>query len=282
MVVNIIDAIINIVHSGVYDLQESYVRSNRANSMGDALEKYIIDSFSGLINEFDENIRMNKIGEVFSYLGNDSNPPDAMLRGGAGIETKKIESRGSTLQLNSSHPKSKLYVTDPRINRHAVSAEEWDIKDFIYAIGWVQQKKLKELALIDASVYCADTSIYSDTFEAIKLGISSIPNVDFSPTKELGRVNKVDPLGITNLRIRGMWLLENPFNVFKYIYIPEENKSFNLFGLVSEEKYNSFSNTDELEKLSKEKQSLDIADVQVKNPNNPAQLILCKKITFYF
>ena len=250
MTTNIIDAVINIVHSGVYSLQESYIRANRANSMGDALEKYVTDSFCGAIGESDEFVRLEKIKEVFSYLGNDSNPPDAMLRGGAGIEIKKIQSRGSSLQLNSSHPKSKLYATDPMITSHAVNAEVWDIKDFIYAIGWVQQNDLRELALIDASVYCADTNIYTDTFESIKLGIASIPNVNFSPTRELGRVNRVDPLGITNLRIRGMWLLENPFTVFNYIYLPRKNKLFNLFALLSEENYMSFSNIEILENLA--------------------------------
>src|SRR5699024_11579610 len=53
--------------------------------------------------------------------------------------------------------------------------------------------------------YCADKSYYERIADTIKDGVSSIPDVDFGETKELGRVNKVDPLGITYLRIRGMW-----------------------------------------------------------------------------
>lgn len=279
---NILTAVINIVEARNVNLQESYIRANRANSMGDALEKYIIDSFAGTLSENDETQRLLKVNQVFSYLGNDSNPPDAMLKNGAAIETKKIESRNSKLQLNSSSPKSKLYSCDNRLKQAAREAEEWTEKDFIYSVGFVKDKKLKELALIDASVYCADKSIYEDMFEKIKEGISSIPNVNFSPTQELGRVNNIDPLGITSLRIRGMWLLDNPFTVFDYIYCPQKNVDFNLFTLVPSSQFDSFPNKDELIKLEKSNNNLVIENVPVKNPNNPAQLISCKKITFFF
>lgn len=280
MKANILTAVINIVKTRNVSLQEEYVRANRANSMGDALEKYVVDSFANTILEKDETQRNLKINQVFSYLGNDSNPPDAMLKGGAAIETKKIESRNSQLQLNSSNPKSKLYIDDSHLKQSARKAEDWNEKDFIYSIGFVKENQLKELALIDASIYCADTTVYQDIFEQIKEGISSIPNIDFSPTKELGRVNKIDPLGITSLRIRGMWLLENPFTVFKYVYQPVTTANFNLFALVSTEHFDSFNNKDELLSLVDEVATLNIADVEVKNPNNPAQLINCKKITF--
>lgn len=282
MKANILTAVMNIVKSRSFDLQEIYRDSNRANSMGDALEKYIVDSFSDTILEDDENVRMLKVNQVFSYLGNDSNPPDAMLKGGAAIETKKIESRNSQLQLNSSSPKSKLYVEDYRLKQAAREAERWSEKDFIYAIGFVKNKQLKELALIDASVYCADQTVYQDLFEKIKTGLSSIPNVHFSPSKELGRVNKIDPLGITSLRIRGMWLLDNPFTVFKYLYTPVETAAFNCFALVSSQHFEHFNNKDELLSLADTIPNLSILDVKVKDPNNPARLIDCKKIQVYF
>ena len=280
MKANILTAVINIIKTRNVSLQEEYVKANRANSMGDALEKYVVDSFANTILEKDETKRNLKINQVFSYLGNDSNPPDAMLKGGAAIETKKIGSRNSQLQLNSSNPKSKLYIDDSRLKKSARKAEDWNEKDFIYSIGFVKENQLKELALIDASIYCADTTVYQDIFEQIKEGISSIPNIDFSPTKELGRVNKIDPLGLTSLRIRGMWLLENPFTVFKYVYQPITTANFNLFALVSTEHFDGFNNKDELLSLVDEVATLNIADVKVKNPNNPAQLINCKKITF--
>lgn len=279
---NILTAIMNIVKSRNVNLQEGYIRANRANSVGDALEKYVTDSFSGTLLEDNESKRIHKVSQVFSYLGNDTNPPDGMLRGGAAIETKKIESRTSQLQLNSSSPKSKLYANDSRLKQSAREAEDWTEKDFIYSIGFVKDKQLKELALINASVYCAEKVVYEDIFEKIKDGIDSIPNVNFSPTQELGRINRIDPLGITSLRIRGMWLLENPFTVFNYIYSPAREASFNLFALVSSDHFNDFKNSKEFIELTKQFDTLSIADVNVRNPNNPAQLLNCKKITFYF
>ena len=79
MEANILTAVINIIKSHNSNLQEIYMGSNRANSMGDALEKYIVDSFADTILEDDESARILKVNQVFSYLGNDSNPPDAML-----------------------------------------------------------------------------------------------------------------------------------------------------------------------------------------------------------
>ena len=280
MTINILDSIINIIKTDSYNLRETMVTTNRANSMGDALEEYVLDSFSDSIDEQDEQIRLKKISDVFSYRGNSSNPPDAIIRNGAGLEVKKIESRNSQLQLNSSHPKSKLYIDNPKLTKHAVESENWSEKDFLYAIGHVKDGLLKELALIDASVYCADRTIYEDMFEGLKMGIGVLPNIQFSPTKELGRVNRVDPLGITNLRIRGMWLLENPFIAFSYVYQPTEEREFNLFALVASDKFDSFENAMTLTDLANDFENLKFEDVHVKNPNNPSQLINCKKITF--
>jgi hypothetical protein len=273
---NILDAIINIIQSQNYELQNTKVSANRINAVGNALEEFVIDSFASSIND---NTKNQKISQVFSYLGNNSNPPDAMLKNGAALEIKKIQSRLSLLQLNSSHPKLKLYATDSKITQNAVNAEEWTEKDFIYAIGVVDKNKLKELALIDASVYFADNQTYTETFEAVKSGLATLENIDFSPTKEIGKINKIDPLGITSLRVRGMWLLENPFKVFDYIYQPNTAFDFNLFALISADKFKKFENKQELLNLSHK--NLKIEDVQVQNPNNPAQLIDCKKIIFW-
>lgn len=285
MSIDTLTAIINIVNSETTilggDIRHA---SNRANSMGDALENYILEAYSGTIGETNREYKLKRIDEVFSYTGNNSNPPDGMIKGGEAIEVKKIESRGSQLQLNSSNPKSKLYKNDPRLNSKAVSAEEWIEKDFVYIVGFIDNKlnSLKELSFIDSSLYCADKEIYDRPFKKIKEGILEIPNVEFnSNTKELGRVNKVDPLGIASLRIRGMWLLDNPFKVFSDIYKPQ-NGNFNLFALISDERFENSINKDELIEMSKVINNLTITDEIVKNPNNPAKIKYCKKISFHF
>lgn len=80
--------------------------SNRINNAGNGLEEYVKDLFSNTFNHNSDE-RLIKQSEVFSYLGNAKNPPDAMLRDGDAIEVKKIES-DSPLQLNSSYPKHKF------------------------------------------------------------------------------------------------------------------------------------------------------------------------------
>ena len=87
---NIINAIYNLVNNPVVELVSYYLGKNRANNAGDALEEYIKDLFANTFNT-PENERLEKLSQVFSYLGNNSNPPDAILRGGDAIEVKKLK-----------------------------------------------------------------------------------------------------------------------------------------------------------------------------------------------
>lgn len=116
---NIINAIMQLVTYPKFELKAYSESHNRANNMGEALEEYIKDIFASTVNETDENTRNQKLSEVFSYLGNQNNPPDSMLRGGDAIEVKKIESNDASLALNSSYPKAKLYCDSPMIKKHA-------------------------------------------------------------------------------------------------------------------------------------------------------------------
>ncbi|MHB9343703.1 NgoPII family restriction endonuclease [Fusobacterium polymorphum] len=277
---NIIDAIINIVKNPILELKEYSISHNRANSMGEALEEYIKDVFSGTLFEKDENKRMEIISEVFSYLGNTNNPPDSILRGGDAIEVKKIENKSSSLALNSSYPKAKLYSNSSMITDACRSCEKWEEKDIIYTIGTCEKNKLTSLIFVYGEDYAAENKIYENVKNKIKLGIETINGLEFSETNEIGRVNRVDPLGITYFRIRGMWGIENPVKVFDYIYKRDDSKQFNFMALINEDKYLSFSNTKELEDLEKENKNLEIKDVRIKNPNNPAQLKKAKLITF--
>lgn len=278
---NIIDAIIEIVKSPKYKLREYSSSHNRANAMGEALEEYIKDAFAGTINETDVEVRNRELSKTFSYLGNQNNPPDSMLKdGGDAIEVKKIESPNSALALNSSYPKAKLFSDSTMINSACRDCEKWEVRDMIYAVGVLRNNNLKSLALIYGSEYCAEKSVYEKIRNAIKDGVESIEGIEFAETNELGRVNRVDPLGITYLRVRGMWHIENPFVTFDYIYKRNEAKDFTLMAIINEEKVNTFSNFSELVKLSKQVESLQIDDKEIKDPNNPAKLKKVKLITF--
>lgn len=209
---NIIKAIINLINKPKMELKEYYTSHNRANSMGTGLEEYVKDIFASTVDLIDEQVRLHKISEVFSYLGNQNNPPDSMLRGGDAIEVKKIERVGNALALNSSYPKSKLYSNSPMITDECRKCEDWKEKDIIYAVGVVDESKLKSLCMVYGMDYAANHETYERIKDVIRNGVISVPDVEFAETKELGRVNRVDPLGITYLRVRGMWGIENPNN----------------------------------------------------------------------
>ncbi len=278
---NIVDAIIEIVKSPKYELKEYSTSHNRANQMGAALEDYVKDIFAGTVGQADLNERNLIISETFSYLGNPNNPPDSMLKnGGDAIEVKKIESPNAPLILNSSYPKAKLYSDSTMISNACKNCEEWAERDMIYAVGVLNDDNLKSLALVYGIDYCAEENTYKQIKNTIKTGVESIPNVEFAETTELGRVNRIDPLGITYLRVRGMWHIENPFTVFNYIYQRNNNKDFNLMAIINTDKVKEFDNFSQIEALTEEYEGLKITDQQIKDPNNPEILRDVKLITY--
>lgn len=278
---NIIDAIIEIVSNNQYDVKAYAVANNRANAEGDALEDYIKDVFAGTLHCADILKRDEYLSKFFSYLGNTNNPPDIMIRGGDAIEVKKITKITSGLALNSSYPKAKLYSNSRMLNKACRECEEWTEKDMLYAVGVVNKGCLKSLMFVYGCDYCADKETYERIFNAVKRGVKSIKGVKFGETKELGRVNRIDPLGITYMRMRGMWHIESPFKVFAPYY-KTEKADFNFVAIINESKYQTFENRTELEQLEKENANLKIADVKIKNPNNPAELKNAKLITYAY
>lgn len=276
---NIVNAIINMVNNPVTQLVNYYQGRNRANNVGDALEEYIKDLFA---NSFDlpESERLERISGVFSYLGNNSNPPDAMLLNGDAIEVKKIETDTAALALNSSYPKHTVKASSPMISSACKTAENWTEKDIIYAVGVVKNNNLKHLCMVYGLDYCASEECYSRIKTTIKNGVESIPGIEFAESRELGHINKVDPLGITYMRVCGMWGIENPWNVFSYVYKRNPQKKFNFMCIINNAKWATFDNTSELIALSKEISDLSISDVKIKNPDNPAQLVDAKLIAF--
>ena len=249
---------------------------NRMNNMGEGLEEYIKDLFCNTVRDsLDE--KMQEHSRHFSWLGNMNNIPDIMIRGGDAIEVKKIERLTSTLQLNSSYPKNKLFSDDTRISEGCRTCENWDRKDIIYAVGVVEGLKLKHLWMVYGDCYAAERGVYTRISDTVSRGIRQIPDVDLvEDTNELARLNRVDPLGITDMRVRGMWLIQNPSKVFEYI--PETREGFaNMLMLTS--KYNSFPAEDRRELEALIGPNFTILDKQIKDPNNPARLLDAKLLT---
>jgi len=241
--------------------------------MGEGLEHYIKDMFAGTQEVENENLKLEKLSKIYSYQGNKNNPPDLILRSSDAIEVKKLESKNSAIALNSSYPKAKLYANSPMITKACKTCESWTEKDMLYAIGYTQQSTLKSLWLVYGDCFCADKETYERIKTTISDGITSIADVEFTQTKELGKVKKVDPLGITDLRIRGMWHIDNPNKTFSYIYQYDENKNFQLITLLTKEKYETLPQEDRAKLDSLDNDNITIKNVKIKNPNNPVQLL---------
>lgn len=280
---NIINAICNLIENPQTELKEYAKSRNRANNMGESLEEYIKDLFAGVPQNADEDERNELIQKAFSYTGNQNNPPDAMLAEGDAIEVKKIESKNSSIALNSSYPKHKLFAESPMINKACREAEPWTEKDIIYAVGILDKEIqcLSSLAFVYGEDYCAGKEIYERIRRTIKNGVEKIEGIEFCETRELGHVNRVDPLGITYLRVRGMWGIENPFTVFNRHFIRSEKNKFEFMCIINEKKFNSFKNSDDLQKLAQKHENFKISDIKIKNPDNPAKMKNAKLISFF-
>ena len=78
-----------------------------------------------------------------------------------------------------------------------------------------------------------------------------------------------------------MWHIENPRKVFKYAIDKyyDDNNEMNVFLILRKEKYDSFIEEDR--KLVEENPFLQINDIKIKNPDNPANLIDAKLIFYH-
>lgn len=282
MSTNVLVALKNILDKPTNELLEIYDGAvhNRANNMGDALEYYIKDLFCSSVNINDFSKKDKIYSKYLSYLGNSNNPPDFIIKQSSAVEVKKIEKLSfGDIALNSSHPKDYLYSDSTLINSACKSCEDayggWDKKEMIYSIGNVVGNKLKLLWLLDGACYSADDKVYKKIKTTIQKGINDIQGVEFADTKELGKVKKIDPLGVTDLRIRGMWSIKHPMKVFDYLVDSYDNsKELQVYCLMLKDKIDRINNDDK-ENLKEyiKKGKLTKEDVKVKNPNNPAQFM---------
>lgn len=249
------------------------------NNVGEALETFIKDAFANTIQIENETEKMHRYNEEFSWLGNQNHPPDIMIKGGDAIEVKKTQSANSDLALNSSYPKSTVQASSKMITQACRACEKWTEKDLIYCVGHTTDDSIKSLWMVYGNIYAANHDTYQIIKQKITEGINEIPNVELAETNELGRVNRVDPLGITNLRIRGMWQIQNPRRVFDYLHTTSSSV-FELVAVIPTSKYDSFPTESKTKLETLKNPSLTIQNVQVKDPNNPANLIDVKLIIF--
>ena len=280
---NSLRAFITIVNAPLATINPAKISSNRINNVGDALEGFIKDVYAGTLDPAIPNPTKDQIyGKTFSWLGNSSHPPDCMIRGGDAIEVKKISNLTSSIALNSSHPKNKLHSDDPRVASGAKVAESWAEKDLVYAIGSTANNELKRLWLIYGDCFAASREVYERVVDPISRASRAVyTELGFDleiATNEIAKFNKVDPLGITDLRVRGMWSIKNPSVVFADHVHATPQRQYYL--LMREEKYQSFTEQDRYEMEAVSKTGFSIKKISIRNPDNPAQMIQARLISY--
>jgi hypothetical protein len=278
MKTNILKGIINLIDNNLYSLKK-YKTMNykiRINNTGEALENLIKETLMNSFN-LNEAEKIQKQSDYFSYLGNQNNPPDLIIRNGDAFEIKKIESNEGSIALNSSFPKDKLYRNSNMITSACRNAEEnWEEKDICYVIGCIDKaENIRSLWFIYGTCYAAKPEIYDIIKKKITNSIQDL-GIELSETNEIAKIKKVDPLGITDLRVRGMWGIKHPGKVFEYV--AKKTIKANLKVLMLSEKYNSF---DEGERVEINKRAK-VREVKIHDPNNPANLLNAILIEYEF
>jgi hypothetical protein len=280
METNLLKAFINISNVKTFFIKELYSGQNRMNNAGTALEYFVKDMFCSSLDTPDIENKDRKHSDYLSYSGNQNNPPDFILKNGDAVEVKKIGGFTADIALNSSYPKSKLHSNDARIlpSCRQTDGGNWSTKDIIYAVGSVIESKIKSLWFVYGDCYAADREIYERTFNTISSKIHEIDYIEFSKTNEIAGIKRIDPLGITYLRVRGMWGIKNPHQVFGSLVNFDRRSEFSAYAIMLNQKYQSFPEQDRREIESNS--NIVIKDLEIKSPNNPAIYLQAKLICF--
>lgn len=251
---NILKMINNISLYGSNEIIRNYVGNNRANNEGNALELFVKDAFCNSFDLDDEEAK-EKYNEVFSYIGNNKNPPDAIIRNGDAIEVKK-NNQSNKVQLNSSYPSKKLNNNSMMINKRCRECEGvngWTEKDLVYFVGELGNNKLKYLTITYGDCFAVNEDVYFSVKNTIKEKVNGIEGFTFEETNELGS-----------------YVLDEYNNVLS---------DMNVFLIMLTEKYNSFSSEDRT--LVEQNNLLHIHDIRIKNPDNPEEMMEAKLICYY-
>ena len=229
-------ALINLIELSDFNVEVNSNSSNRMNSQGESFENYIQSLFC----------EGKKFEDVFSYKGDANHPPDFILKNSDAIEVKKHESKQSgtsvpksDIALNSSHPRSHLYSDDEKITDSCVKCEaNWIKKDMLYIIGSVVKgtNNIEYLWFVYGDCFAADREYYKSIEVDINNHLKNLIDKGLeleSESNELGKIKEIDPLKITDLRIRGMYQLKNPYKLFSDIINDEDS---NLIEIKENEK----------------------------------------------
>ena len=272
---NTLRAIVNLSECKNFDINETkeYV-SNVVSSQGEPLEKFVRSSFCGVPDTAGNN---RSSEEVFCYEGATNNPPDAMLKEeGDAIEVKKVESI-TTIHLNSSLPKQRLYADDKMLTKKAVECEEWKSRDMLYIIGRVTKNTIHSLFFFYGDCIFKRNEYYKDIFESAKNSLKKIEKIR-QTGNEYGTIKDADGLGInTDMRLRPLNSFDHPLKVFSEIVQPDKNAGFSLFAIMRNSKFKSFPT--EFQKLALNS-GLKHKNEHIRDPDNAGKKIAVEIFSF--
>ena len=86
---NLLQAIQRVIDHPISDLLDRYQGKNRINDKGVPLEELIKDIFADTLTESNKGVRISKHSQTFSYLGNQNNPPDIIIKN-CHYESRKV------------------------------------------------------------------------------------------------------------------------------------------------------------------------------------------------
>lgn len=264
------------------------LHNNQIQAQGSKLEEIVKDILCGVTSA--QGLSREVMHTTYlAHEGEANNPPDAMFRGGDNgdaFEIKKIGSPAKTsLELNSSYPYSHITSQMKRLTANAKNCEAWVKRDLFYAIGNIQWGRAKNnwLWFIEGGVFAQAAEFYdkieSDLKPAIESALTS-NNLAPSATNELGRANQIDLLKRTSLRVRGMWIVDNPTRTFSQLPGVKEDPSAHIVvhALMRKSKWEHL--LDEMDgprdgfgNLSAP--TLSISDVAVNDPNTANTSLPC-------
>ncbi len=281
---NILTAIKNISDFKTNNMREYFkdYATTQIKTVRQEMEYYVKDAISGSFKSVKDKKPTDRYTGVFSYVGSKNKPPDMIIQGGDAVVIKTIMTYKGSLTINNYPPKDRLKWNDPWIlkNCRELDGGQWNSKDIFYVIGWTEKRRMKYLNFIQGCCFIPEEEVYNKKIHGLKKNIYNYlesEGLEASSTIGLGKVNNMDPLGITNLRIKGVWSIINPLKIFSDTFSYDKNKDFTLIALMLKNKFDSFPKKD-IDAIVNDKQ-IEIKDVKIGNPNNPRKKIDAKLIT---
>ncbi len=265
----ILKSIINYASLDRLNVRDSDESASLIQTRGGDFEEFVKELFLDN-NKISKQERLKEYQRIFSFQGATNNPPDLMFYNSYAIKINKKRTTRSIIPLNSSHPRDAISANDSLLksDTREIEGGNW-IKPLFYYIGEVENQYCKSMFIIDGACYTANEEYYQRLIKQIKSGVSEIPDVKMIKTKELGKVKEIDPLKVTDLRVRGMWNILHPLSLMKR-FTDIDVSEYNILVVMKKDKFD-LATPEMLSKL-KNSDKLVVEECKWPNPNNLSDL----------